>query len=33
VARIGIFGPVGRNEETPASDIDVLVEFREGEGR
>jgi predicted nucleotidyltransferase len=31
VARIGIFGSVARNEETPASDIDVLVEFREGE--
>jgi len=31
VARIGIFGSVARNEETPASDIDILVEFREGE--
>ena len=31
VARIGIFGSVARGEETPASDIDVLVEFREGE--
>jgi len=30
VARIGIFGSVARNEETPASDIDILVEFREG---
>ncbi len=27
VARIGIFGSVVRNEETPASDIDILVEF------
>ncbi len=31
VARIGVFGSVVRNEDTPASDIDVLVEFREGE--
>ena len=31
VARIGIFGSVARSEETPASDIDILVEFREGE--
>jgi len=31
VARIGIFGSVVRSEETPASDIDILVEFREGE--
>ncbi|MFA7563273.1 MAG: nucleotidyltransferase family protein [Methanoculleus sp.] len=31
VARIGIFGSVVRGEETPASDIDILVEFREGE--
>ncbi len=31
VARIGIFGSVVRNEETPASDIDILVEFRDGE--
>jgi len=31
VARIGIFGSVVRAEDTPASDIDVIVEFREGE--
>ena len=31
VSRIGLFGSVARGEETPASDIDVLVEFREGE--
>jgi len=31
VARIGVFGSVVRNEATPASDIDILVEFREGE--
>lgn len=31
VARIGIFGSVVRDEDTPASDIDVIVEFREGE--
>ncbi|TAJ44280.1 nucleotidyltransferase family protein [Methanofollis fontis] len=31
VARIGVFGSVVRGEATPASDIDVLVEFREGE--
>ena len=31
VARIGIFGSVARNEETLASDIDILVEFRGGE--
>ncbi|MDD3932485.1 MAG: nucleotidyltransferase family protein [Methanoculleus sp.] len=31
VARIGISGSLMRSEETPASDIDILVEFREGE--
>lgn len=31
VARIGVFGSVARGEDTPASDIDILVEFREGE--
>ncbi len=31
VSRIGVFGSVVRNEDTPASDVDVLVEFREGE--
>jgi predicted nucleotidyltransferase len=31
VARIGIFGSVARGEATGASDIDILVEFREGE--
>jgi len=31
VARIGIFGSVARNEEMPASDIDILAKFREGE--
>lgn len=31
VARIGVFGSVARNEATAASDIDILVEFREGE--
>jgi predicted nucleotidyltransferase len=31
VARIGIFGSVARGEATRASDIDILVEFREGE--
>ncbi|WP_342679723.1 nucleotidyltransferase family protein [Methanofollis sp. UBA420] len=31
VARIGVFGSVAREEDTPASDIDILVEFREGE--
>jgi predicted nucleotidyltransferase len=31
VSRIGVFGSVVRNEDTPVSDIDVLVEFREGE--
>ena len=30
VARIGFFGSVVRNEETPASDMDILMEFREG---
>ncbi len=32
VVRIGIFGSVARGEETPASDIDILVEFRGGGG-
>jgi len=31
VAHIGIFGSVVRSEETPASDIDILVVFQEGE--
>ncbi|KUK62552.1 MAG: Uncharacterized protein XE10_1564 [Methanoculleus marisnigri] len=31
VARIGVFGSVVRNEATAASDIDILVEFQEGE--
>jgi len=31
VARIGVFGSVVRGEATPESDIDILVEFREGE--
>ncbi|QYZ78477.1 nucleotidyltransferase [Methanofollis formosanus] len=30
VKRIGIFGSVARGEETPTSDIDILVEFSEG---
>jgi len=30
VARIGIFGSFVRGEEKPESDVDVLVEFREG---
>lgn len=28
--RIGIFGSVARGEETPTSDIDILVEFARG---
>jgi uncharacterized protein len=31
IARIGIFGSILRGEERPDSDVDVLVEFREGE--
>jgi predicted nucleotidyltransferase len=31
VERIGIFGSFVRGEEKPESDVDVLVEFREGE--
>jgi len=31
VARIGIFGSYARGEEKPESDVDVLVEFRNGE--
>ncbi len=31
VVRIGVFGSVVRGEERPDSDVDVLVEFREGE--
>jgi len=30
VKRIGIFGSVVRGEETPTSDIDILVEFARG---
>jgi predicted nucleotidyltransferase len=31
VVRIGIFGSVARGEETPTSDIDILVEFAPGQ--
>ena len=31
VERIGIFGSYVRGEEKPGSDVDILVEFREGE--
>jgi len=31
VERIGIFGSFVRGEEKPESDVDVLVEFRDGE--
>jgi predicted nucleotidyltransferase len=31
VERIGIFGSFVRGEEKPESDVDILVEFREGE--
>lgn len=27
VSRIGVFGSVSRGDQTPASDIDILVEF------
>ncbi len=30
VKRIGLFGSYMRNEQTPGSDIDVLVEFEHG---
>ena len=28
--RIGIFGSFARNENTPASDLDILVKFKDG---
>jgi predicted nucleotidyltransferase len=31
VLRIGLFGSFVRKEETPKSDIDILVEFNKGE--
>jgi len=31
VKRIGLFGSFVRSEQTPGSDIDVLVEFERGE--
>jgi len=31
VERLGIFGSYARNEQTPESDIDFLVEFKEGQ--
>ena len=31
VSRIGIFGSCIRGEERPDSDVDVLVEFKEGQ--
>lgn len=30
VERIGIFGSFAKGQETPASDIDMLVEFKKG---
>ncbi len=30
VKEIGLFGSVARGEETPLSDLDILVEFEEG---
>ena len=30
VVRAGVFGSVARGDDTPASDIDFLVEFQEG---
>lgn len=30
VERIGIFGSFAKGQETPASDIDMLVEFKSG---
>lgn len=30
VSRIGVFGSFARNEATPKSDVDLLVEFKEG---
>lgn len=31
VKRIGVFGSYARNEQTRSSDVDVLVEFAEGQ--
>jgi predicted nucleotidyltransferase len=31
VKRIGLFGSFARNEQTRSSDVDVLVEFAEGQ--
>ncbi|MCX6681428.1 MAG: nucleotidyltransferase family protein [Methanoregula sp.] len=31
VAKIGIFGSYARGEERPESDVDVLVQFRNGQ--
>ena len=31
VRKIGIFGSFARREEKPGSDVDVLVEFKEGQ--
>jgi len=31
VSRLGLFGSAARNETTPESDLDFLVEFRPGE--
>lgn len=31
VSRIGVFGSQARREASPRSDVDVLVQFREGE--
>lgn len=30
VVEIGVFGSYARQEETPESDIDILIQFREG---
>nr|WP_245320786.1 nucleotidyltransferase family protein [Methanofollis sp. W23] len=31
VKRIGVFGSVARGDEAPSSDIDILVEFTQGQ--
>ena len=31
VERLGVFGSVSRGDETPSSDVDILVGFEEGQ--
>lgn len=33
IRTIGVFGSVSRGEDTPESDVDILISFQEGQAR